>query len=72
MKVEFIQSAYGGGFPAPNSAGFQHGESVYVISKDEYNQLLEALKKAERFLERVGYVTAADEIRTAIAKAEGK
>jgi hypothetical protein len=32
-KVEFVQSAYNGGFPVENGNGFEHGEGVYVVSK---------------------------------------
>lgn len=41
MKVyEFIQKAHDGGSPVPNEGGFDHGVTVYVVSKRELFSLL--------------------------------
>lgn len=46
-KREFVQSAYNGGFPTANGDGFEHGEPVYVVSKEYLHYLEKLAKKAE-------------------------
>jgi hypothetical protein len=44
---EFIQRAELGGHPAPNDAGFGHGESVVVMSKRELSRLARLIKAVD-------------------------
>jgi hypothetical protein len=44
-KVEFQQRAENGGFPAPNECGFNHGETVYIVSKDYLDALEQAVRE---------------------------
>ncbi len=46
-KIEYVQSAYNGGFPVANGDGFVHGEPVYVVSK-EYLHYLENIAKEKK------------------------
>jgi hypothetical protein len=42
-KIEYVQSAYGGGFPADNG-NFEHGEPLWLLSKLEYRAMLLKIK----------------------------
>lgn len=45
QAVEFVQSAYNGGFPVPNENGFGHGQGVYVIDKKQCDNMVVVLRK---------------------------
>lgn len=38
--VEYQQRNEDGGFPAPNEAGFEHGEAVYIVEKAGMDSML--------------------------------
>jgi hypothetical protein len=59
--VEYTQRAENGGFPAPNEAGFRHGEVVYIVSKLDFEKLLqEYLIKMNCKHERINTCSAGD------------
>jgi len=52
-RVEYVQIAYNGGFPALNGSGFEHGEGVYIVSKNDLDRLLEAFLETRKGEDKV-------------------
>ena len=44
---EFIQRAENGGNPAPNHAGFEHGQPVVLVLKRALSRLIRLIKAVE-------------------------